>query len=205
MHCTQAPLTVSQRVRPAKPMQSASAVHLSHEPSPMHLGVVLLRASHCVLLAQASQSPSSVSQIGRMALSVHCDDALQALQAPVPAVQTGVLTLRLSHCALAVQATQSPFRVSQIGRPPLTVHCEDALQTMHAPAMPPAVTQTGVVVFLVSHSMLLPQARHMLVAPQIGDVAPMQPLESAQPTQPVPALHCGSPAMCEQSVLAAHS
>ncbi len=93
-----------------------------------------------------------------------------------------------------------------MGRVVATLHCEDALHTTQVPAIPPAVMQTGVLAFLVSHSPLVPQARQLIVVlSQIGAAAPAQVVESTQPTQPVPARHCGLPAMCMQSVAAAHS
>ena len=96
--------------------------------------------------------------------------------------------------------------VSQIGRVAATVHCVEVLQTTQAPAMPPAATQTGVLGFLLSHSPLPPQARHdMVPLSQTGATAPAQVEELTQPTQPVPARHCGLPAMCVQSLPAAHS
>lgn len=106
-HCTQAPPMVSQWVRPAKPVQSMSMTHLLHEPSPMHLGVMALRPSHSVLVAQLWQSPLVPSQMGRVADRLHWVDRLHLLQAPImpPASsQTGVLTLRLSHSPLLAQA-----------------------------------------------------------------------------------------------------
>lgn len=208
-HCTQAPPTVSQCVRLVKPLQSVSIAHLSQEPSPRHFGVMALRVSHSVLVMQAWQSPFMLSQIGRFVEMLHCVEALHWLHAPImpPAVwQTGVLMLRLSHSGLVAQAWQSPFTVSQIGRVAATVHCVEVLQTTQAPAMPPAVTQTGVLGFLLSHSPLSPQARHdMVPLSQTGETAPAQVEELTQPTQPVPARHCGLPAMCVQSLPAKHS
>ena len=45
----------------------------------------------------------------------------------------------------------------------------------------------------------------MVPLSQMGLTAPAQVVELTQPTQPVPALHCGLPAICVQSVAAAHS